>query len=362
MSTTLNLREIWYDFLYRSKEFDPFPLQMIPPSTRPVVASFDAFCGVTEFYDGRAHCYYGVYPEELKWLNVIDLIWFEIDYNDHVREKTRIAAKRIDSFLEGENISYRRVDSGNRGLHYYLLHTPVKLANPQYCIQQWVLRLPEIPKTVRLRRQADGSVKKYPASGYDKNSGNMNQMVRIPFTIHPKTGVRAVEYYGKAKFMPTPEIRPWEVNSKIHSELQRFDKEAPKHKPYDKEVRAMLKHWPQCIFDAVELLRTPDAISHDQSRHLATFLWRIGWEPDAIVAFFKKNRPDFSESKCSYQVRDIVSRRMFPSKCINVRRMGLCPEEPDNRFKWCPFYPNMMKIMLSIAEEAEWLKTNGGKT
>jgi len=355
LESTDYLREIWHDFLHRSKGIDPFPLEVTPPIHRSVVNSIDAFYGVAEYYDGKTHLYYGIYPQELKWLRTIDLIWFEFDYNDHVKEKTRVAARNIDSFLEAESIAYRRVFSGDRGFHYYILLRPVALSDPRYCINQWLLRLPEIPRTVRLVRQADGTKKSYPASGYDKKSSNIEQMVGVPFTLHPKTGLRRIEYYGKPTFMAEPEIRTWEINPKIHHELQRFDREVPKYKPYDKEISANIKHWPTCIYDAIELLSCPDGIGHDQSRHLAAFLNMVGWDEDKIVEFIRRNRPDFNEGTCRYQVRDIISKPIFPNKCVNARRIGLCPEE-DDRFKWCPFYPNLMGILRSISEEQKFLK------
>ncbi|MFQ5884853.1 MAG: hypothetical protein ACE5IO_07110 [Thermoplasmata archaeon] len=362
MTTTMVLKELVYDFLHRSKGIDPFPVQVAPPSHRSIVNSFEALWGVVEYYNGRAHLYYGIYPEELKWLRTVDLIWFEIDYNDHVKEKLKIAVHNIDSFLEAESIAYRRVFSANRGFHYYILHRPVALTNPKYCIDQWLLRLPEIPKTIRFVRQADGTAKPYPASGYDKKSSNIEQMVRVPFSEHPKTGLMAVEYYGKPRFMAEPEIRAWELNSKIHHELKRFDKEVPKYKPYDKEIKASIKHWPQCIYDAIDIMATPDAISHDHSIHLTAFLFRVGMSEEDIVEFYRRNRPDFKEGICRYQVNDIITRNggMMPFKCVNARRIGLCPEEED-RFKWCPYYPNVMHILRSISEEQAFLKKHERK-
>lgn len=363
-STKRFRREYWHEFVYRSENYSPFPLNVFPPAVRPVVNSFDSFCNLMEYYRSKERdCYYSLFPMQMRWMKTLDVLWFDVDYNEHVKEKMEVASSKIDLHLEAENIPFRRYITANRGLHYYILIEPIELNNWKYAVKQWMLTLPEIPKTIKFRTLPDGTIKSYPASGYDKDSSNWEQLVRLPFTIHPKTGLEMVECYGKIEFMPEIEIRSWEVAKGVSKQLKKFDREAPKRKKFEVNTRAVVDYWPHCIFDAIELLSTPDSdkhesrISHDQSRHLTAFLYRVGWSKEKIIAFFEKVRPDYQSYTCSYQVNNIVNSGYFPNNCENTRRIGLCPEE-EKRFDKCPFYPSIMTYLRDVAEENGDFKTD----
>lgn len=351
--------EYWHEFFYRGDR-DPFPLSVMPPNARPLVTKFDALVSLLEYYrDRNVDCYYSLFSLVQRWLGEFDIIWFDVDYNEHVKQKTQIAAKKIDSHLEDRGIPYRRLITANRGLHYYIKIEPVQLANPWYTIKQWMLRLPDIPKTLKTKTLKDGTVVQRVASAYDKSSQNMKQMARVPLTVHPKTGLEMVECYGNIEFMPEIEVRPWERCKKVSIELMELDSEAPEVKEHDKNVRAVIDFWPHCIFEAIEMLSSEDPrnkgesmISHDQSRHLTSFLYRVGWPPEKIISLFRTLRPDFNERTCTYQVYNIVNSKILPNNCENTRLIGLCPES-EHRFRTCPFYPNIMIGLTAISEENE---------
>lgn len=137
--------------------------------SRLMVGKDEFFSLFRTIYD-KVACYTSLYSLPQIEQKVVDTAFLEIDANCGVCASC--LANFLERKLKKQGFRWRKYFSGHRGFHYYLDFEPVKLKRPNSTLWNFMHTLPPVR---------------------DMHSGvNMSQMVRLPYTVHPATGLYCV--------------------------------------------------------------------------------------------------------------------------------------------------------------------------
>lgn len=248
------------------------------------------------------------------------------------------------------NLPYLINFSGSKGFHIFIPIQEKKYTTGKY--------LTDIVRAIMLHIRH-----KFDLKTIDPTVANPTKLCRVPYTIHPKTGLKCTPLNNNwvrdwdidriMKYAKNPNgwkcdlikgkkyldfeslIKYMDINIEEEIEVGRsqFALESDSLKflePAD-EFLAELLHYP-CLINAI--LGVKNAVHY--ARFMATLqLKRLGYSPAWIFHFFKQRQymdVEF-ENSCRYQINNIYnSEYIFPC-CNRIREEGLCIGKTCKYFK-----------------------------
>jgi hypothetical protein len=168
-----------------------FPREVGLP--RKIVNSLPDFLSFIASTNGDGNVYVSVYQYKSYDENpVIDRIFMDFDAPTHeLLKEVYDEVRSFVSFLKSRNLSPLVVFSGKKGFHVYLFLKPVTLKNPRESIRKLVEALVKAYKlnTQREIRFLDWKV-----------VGDIHRLARVPYTIHPESGLLSIVVPDIEKF------------------------------------------------------------------------------------------------------------------------------------------------------------------
>ena len=315
--------EEWRGFLKCRVAEALFPREM--QTTRFIVNNEEEYLSFLRNNYDKMSCYTSLYSVPQLNKHSIDTIFLEVDGRNFNEIQTM--AGKLEKSLNKLTLKYRKYFSGRRGFHYYIDFPSIELKYPRETIRAFLELLPKV---------------------YDPHvAGNLRQMVRVPYTIHPKTGLYAVKVEGKFSLsLALNPPRVLDFNLEINVDLpgllayldERMEEKFKSMKISNIEVD--LEYFPPCVIKCLSELAQTGELSHAGRLHMVSFLYRAGLTEDQILDIFRFHANDFRERYSRYQITHIIKGKM---KCYSCRRamfLGLCPLSTKERYR-CPFFPNI---------------------
>ncbi|MCL6579266.1 MAG: hypothetical protein K6T73_07765 [Candidatus Bathyarchaeota archaeon] len=284
----------------------------------------------------NGNCFISLYTDYQISQGIIDCIFLEIDAYT-VEQAIRDCTQLVKA-LDGMNAQYRIYFSGRRGFHIYLEFTPVQLKHPRMSIKRFVESLPDCidPHVI----------------------GNIEQLVRVPYTAHKKTGLFSFEVDPeKLSSMTSEEIFRNAVNPDNYDPLSEklcIDYElAHKLKDIDEQlasspkIELLIEHiskgekedpFPPCVISSLSALQETGQLDHSGRLLVASFMIKKGYSDKEICSLFAQYAKDYVESKTMYQLGKIRGGQMNCFSCRSLRRRGLCAYSVKDapRCSWHP--------------------------
>ncbi len=315
--------EQWRQYLRYELVPQQFPRQM--QLNRLVVPREEDYVKFLHNNFDKMSCYTGVYSLPQIEASIIDTIYLEID-GINIPHATLLAEK-LERALRRRRMRYRKYFSGRRGWHYYLDCPPVKLKNPRLAIRGYIRTLPSVIDT--------------------HVAGNIRQIVRVPYTIHQRTGLFCCRLYGHFAFREA--IKPLladgglMLNDHLPAILEDIDDKIVErtYPPVAAEESSMVL-FPPCIVECLSCLTETGKLIHGGRLHLVTFLHKAGFGIELVMNLFATHASDFKQGYTKDQLNRVARGRLRCYSCLRAHALGLCPydEGSDGMFR-CGFYPNM---------------------
>jgi len=291
---------------------------------RTVVHDLQTYINIIRAYNGKADCYASLYSLPQIERNVYDTLYLDIDGSGYQDAFAKLEA--VLHLLAGYN--YRVYWSGRRGFHIYIDFPPTHLHHPALTMKQFLSPLKEYvdPHT----------------------RGNIRQMCRIPYTIHPKTGQKVVRIYNMDSpiediLIPKPEGN-LALNESLPRVLVDIDSKIKEESFEAAEIVVNVDSFPQCIVNILVTLAETGDLSHQGRLHLTAVLLWAGFSPSDIHSILKSAK-DYRPEVTEYQIAAIKAARLKGYSCIRLREFGLCPLE-DLDILNCEFYPSINMYLL----------------
>jgi len=314
---------MWKKFLeWREIPFQ-FPREML--KERIKIESQKKYLSIISATNGRKDVFVSLYPEVQSKEKIVDVIFFEIDADSLLQAES--LASKIEVILEKNEVSYRRFYTGHRGFHYYLPIEPLKLSYPSRTVRTFLEKM-------GIMEYVDHHV-----------VGNIKQLVRVPYTLHPKTRLYSFETYGDIRFSdcydpPMIEKRvPTNGGvTKLLMGIEVLRKERVGNTLQKSFIHLLDIYLPECILSIIEELRDGSA-SHRKRLHLGAFLRKMRVDINEAVDLFR-SAEDFKEGYTRYQLRKIYSHDFSCHSCVNARFYGICPLS-FRKQRDCIYYPSI---------------------
>jgi len=325
----------WLKFLRAHITPVTFPREVGFPK-RVTVTNRTQYIESIRRHNGKDDCFVSLFSNPQINHRTYDCIFLDFDdesgtLSDDVIRDVREAIVRVSRYTK----SYALYYSGNRGFHLYLYFEPVRIKHFKRTCREFVqlLGLDEI-------------------STLDfKLVGDVRRLCRLPYTIHPTTGLYVVRITDvtlrftrvgifRISNNPDPsadtEVQDDSRLSKMLLTLDGIDVYIPP--PRGRVVGEIPEDLPPCIVFLIDKLKSTGYLKHHERFHLASFLLRYGVHPDVVVDLFRRFASDYDPHKCRYQVEHIATNMYKCYSCANAKMLGMCPL--GNKMETCPWYPS----------------------
>lgn len=334
------------DFLATPRAFGN-PKQIWDAQGNPVVHSRSHLIKLINQNNGSGH---DVFVSYNRFISFIDRKPFQIGVNKIFRDfdsKLTLPTdaleevRRVINYLDEMQLPFLVDFSGSKGFHVY---TPLK--EKVYTAGSY---LSDMTRACMLFLKREFDLKTI-----DPSVANPTKLCRLPYSIHPKTGlhcsplnpewvrewkIEQIVEYAKSpngwkmdllegkKYLDLEEFIEYcgiEIEEEIAVAREQFalDPENFKFTNPDDEFLAQLLHYP-CLVNSI--LGVENAVHY--ARFAATIqLKRLGYTPAYIFKFFKQRQylDCQFESECRYQINNIYnSAYTFPT-CKRLQEEGLC--------------------------------------
>jgi len=335
----------------RTNGMEPFPREMMRKRLR--VDNLTEFASVISGYNGKTDLYTSLYNDWQMKNNVFDCAFFEIDCYTEVGEDVHTLNKMaevVETFLFDEGVWYRRFFSGKKGLHYYIAFPPCHFHYFGNAVRTWARRMPKVERVDMNKYIYTGEITMIKTWPYDPRTiGNTKQLVRIPYTKHPRTGLKCIETYGRVSIPMLERHESWlpEENLHFQQKLKRLDKEPEIVDRSGGMIDFEFSESPKCIRKSLMAMR--GHLTHDQAWHLANFMVTLGAEDKEIVDVFRID-PRFNESMAYAQVASIRQSGLANMGCDKIAYHGLCDEKQKLS---CPMWPSIDRYLFDGETEDE---------
>jgi hypothetical protein len=345
MTDQADMDKYIYEWINRSPEILPFPRHIL--RKRIPVGSFKEFQSLIHGYDGRTDLFVSLFTDFQMDNNIFDCIFIDMDTYVEVGETLEDLNKRaeaIENFLAKEEIWFRRFFSGRKGLHYYIPFKPVHFSFYSNAIRRWAETMPKVNRVDMQHYWATGEVKTQKTWPYDtKTISNSQQLVRIPYTKHPKTGVYVTECYGRLSlpFNERHELWNSELNDNLLKSLMMRDRPPDTIDRAGASVNFNFDDSPACIIKALRLM--PGHPTHDQAWHLCNFMITLEASDSEIQNVFKMDTTRYDSSRAQEQIDSIRRAGLNNMSCDKVKFIGLCDEKQCLR---CPMWPSIDRYLF----------------
>jgi hypothetical protein len=178
---------------------------------------------------------------------------------------------------------------------------------------------------------------------YDPRAmGRARQLVRIPHTIHPRTGLQCVECYGPLELPIKQRHELWhpEENAHLLEKLKARDREPDVVDRSSGVVDFEFSESPKCIRNVLRIM--PGHPTHDQAWHLANFMITLGASDEEILNCFKAD-PRYVESIAIQQIDSIRKSAHVNMGCDKISFIGLCDAKQKLN---CPMWPSIDRYLF----------------
>jgi len=323
----MKFEEEWKKFLRFELYPYQFPRDLL--EFRTVVSSMEEYIKIIRAANGRMNVFTSLYSYPQVENKIIDVIFLDLDAEDFADAE----AKRniLEKILKHHDIKYRLFWSGQKGYHFYIPFPPVKLSNPKLAIRRLV------EKIISYHDLVDYHV-----------VGDLRRLVRVPYTIHPKTCFYSFECRGVMKFEyminPPPTMNRWTEDNEhislalLYADLKRISySDLPDISVIRKKLSEI--YLPECIARIIEDLRSGYEVPHRHRLHLAAFLRIIGVPLRDAVNLFR-TADDFDEKVTLYHLKKIYESNFLCHSCVKAAAFGICPY-PYHHQHSCPYYPSI---------------------
>ncbi len=303
-------------FWYRFLKLRELPLPREVTKTRLVVSSFDTLLKYLKALNGHKHCFVSVYSLAQQQLHEYDVLFFETDDLESTFE--------IDRVLTENKIHFVKFFSGKKGYHYYVPLMSVSVDNFRRCALKLLRKL-------GIDQYLD-----------DHCTGDVRRMARMPYTVHPDTGLYSVYVPPMCKvnldaMKPTPPVEiPWKPNRMLTVTLLGLSADDYREQIYGLlDVVKKEEYYPECILHLIEKAHETKYLSHEERLHLGAYLLKIMSIKDAVKFF--ECLEDFDERVTLYHLNKMKnSFRCYT--CTRAKALGICPMKNQ---KSCVFYPSI---------------------
>ena len=140
--------------------------------------------------------------------------------------------KRLLVWAQRHNINPRIYFSGNKGFHFYIDLNPIQLNHPQEVLRKFTVELSK-----------DGGFQTIDRS----IAGDLERIIRIPNTKHPKSGLYCIPLNNK--------LIPYLSMEDIQTLAQRKQMYVPVRCENDAEIRALLEEYDVIVEDEIEEMK-----------------------------------------------------------------------------------------------------------
>jgi len=335
----------WKDFLDRSPDsIGAFTREIL--RKRLEVSDINDFYSVIAGYDGKTDVYMSLFNNWQMKNSIFDCVFFEIDcyfeVGETVEDLNRMI-KIVEQFLSDEGVWFRRFFSGKKGVHYYIAFPPTHFHYFSNAVRKWARRMPKVKRVNMQKYWFTGEIEMIETWPFDpKTIGNTKQLVRVPYTKHPKTGLRCVECYGSITIPMKERHECWlpEENIEFMKMLKFRDRKPEVVNRNGGVIDFDFDESPKCIRNAIKLMR--GHLTHDQAWHLANFMVTLDVEDAGILACFKID-PRYNESISRTQIESIRESGLANMGCDKIAFHGLCDER--QRLS-CPMWPSIDRYLF----------------
>jgi hypothetical protein len=334
------------DFLATPRAFGN-PKQIWDNQDNPVVHSKLQLINLINKNNDGAHDVFVSYNRLLSFLDrkpfqiEVSKLFFDFDSKLTLPSDALFEVRKVIDYLDELNLPFLVDFSGAKGFHIF-----VPLKEKIYTSGQY---LTDLTRACMLFLKREFGLKTI-----DPKVANPTKLCRVPYSIHPKTGlhcsplnpewvreweIEQIVEYAKSpngwkmdllegkKYLDLEEFIEYcgiEIEEEIAVAREQFalDSENFKFTNPDDEFLAQLLHYP-CLVNSI--LGVENAVHY--ARFAATIqLKRLGYTPAYIFKFFKQRRYlDVEyENECRYQINNIYnSAYTFPT-CKRLQEEGLC--------------------------------------
>jgi len=333
------------DFLNRNPEtINPFPREIL--RKRMEVSDIHEFASVVDGYWGKTDLYTSLYNKWQMQNNIFDCVFFEIDCYTEVGETVKDLNNMIElveTFLFDEEVWYRRFWSGKKGVHYYIAFPPTHFMFLSHAVREWAKRMGKIERVNMQKYWLTDEIEMIETWPYDPRTiGKTKQLVRIPYSVHPRTGLKCVETYGKITLPMQERQENWLPQENIHFQQKiKVRDRAPE--VVDRSggmIDFDFSNSPKCIRKALNLMR--GHLGHDQAWHFANFMVTLGASDEEILKCFSID-PRYDESTARPQIESIRRSGLANMGCDKIAFCGLCDEKQALS---CPMWPSIDRYLF----------------
>jgi len=331
-------------YLRRNSQINPFPREFL--RKRMTVDNAREILSFIPNYEMKTDIYTSLFSQWQMKNNIYDCVFLDVDCYIEVGETLEDLNKMsdiVDNFLSDEDVWYRKFFTGKKGFHYYAAFPPTHFHFFANAARKWAEKMPKLERVDMQKYWYSGEIERIKTWPFDPRTvAKPTQLVRIPHTKHPKSGLKCVETYGRLRLPMKERKEDWlpEMNIKLQEKLKMRDREPEIVDRSGGMIDFEFVESPKCIRNALKLMR--GHLTHDQSWHFANFMITLGATNKEIFECFKIDKR-YNDGLAETQINSIRSSGLANMGCDKIKFIGLCDEKQSLS---CPLWPNIDRYLF----------------
>ena len=336
--------EYWRHYFMRNPQIESFPREIL--RKRMPISSMKEFSAIVSGYDGKTDVFTSLFSDWQRKNNIFDCVFFDIDcyveVGENINDLNRMI-KVVETFLFEEEVWFRRFFTGKKGVHYYMAFPPFHFLYFDNAVRKWAEKMPKIERVNMQKYWYTGEIERIKTWPFDPRAvGKARQLVRVPYTIHPKTGLKCVECYGPVTLSMKERHENWlpEMNENLLTKLRVRDRAPEVVDRSGGIIDLDFANSPACIIKAIR--RMKGHLTHDQAWHLANYMITLGADDEEILKCFMLD-PRYDECLARPQLESVRRAGLANMGCDKISFIGLCDEKQKLN---CPMYPSIDRYLF----------------
>lgn len=331
-------------YFYRNAGMNPFPREFL--RKRLTVDSPREILSLIPNYEMKTDIYTSLFSHWQIKNNIYDCVFIDVDCYTEVGEDLstlKEMASIVENFFADEEVWYRRFFTGKKGFHYYAAFPPAHFHYFDNAVRKWAQKMPKLERVDMQKYWYSGEVEYGKFWPFDPRTiAKPMQLVRIPHTRHPKTGLKCVETYGDFRLPIKERTEYWnpDMNERLGKRLKTRDKKPEVVDRSGEMIEFDFSESPRCIRNALVNMR--GHLTHDQAWHFCNFMVTLGATDKEIVDCFRLDKR-FNEGLARGQIASIRSSGLANMGCDKVKFIGLCSEKEQLT---CPMWPSIDRYLF----------------
>lgn len=295
---------------------------------RQRINSFEELQKFVSLQNGLSDVFVGLYDYQ----KIIDKLWFDIDAPS--LEEALESAKKLFQKLKEKGLEFHVIFSGAKGFHFYILiddYRPPNTETGRLLLRQAFEQLTEGIDNI------DRHVK-----------GDINRLVRVPGSLHPKTGkyctflpdnfinwtAREIAEYSSRFHTSEPKPR-YELNKIIdfnkvyrNTKVHEYKFEAQSHHISENIIEMLKPLIRPCVLQILQNDREPP---HDiRTTFVAELHWLGYGHKDIKEICSKLNWIDYDPNVTGYHIKKIIEKNLFPTSTGKIHQLIDCNCQHDD--------------------------------